>query len=319
MHSYAIVRSSLRLSAFLCVAVSWTGCAAPATRDAPATQPAANRPDETPVVADNSRVVRDVAFVENAHAQQQLDIYAPIDARGAPVVMFVHGGEWTRHDKSEVASKPRFFNENGVVFISVNYRLSGVAKHPAQLDDVAAAVRWTRDHVAEYGGDPEKIVLMGHSAGCHLVTLAGLDPRPLAKVKLTPADVRGVVSWGGGAFDLVQKVKDGGMYAGYIRTTFGDDERAWHDASPMTHVGESKPMPRFLFASAEKDKPASIEASNRMTTMIQDAGGAAVRVMLPGKDHRSANHDVGQPGDGSGEVLLRFIRQATDGGAQNAD
>ena len=104
-------------------------------------------------------------------------------------------------------------------------QVSGVAKHPAQVDDVAAAVRWARDHVAEFGGDPQKLILMGHSAGCHIVTLTALDPRPLAKFNLKPADLKAVISWSGGAFDLVDKVKQGGMYADYIHLNFGDDER----------------------------------------------------------------------------------------------
>jgi acetyl esterase/lipase len=59
----------------------------------------------------------------------------------------------------------------------VNYRLSPADKHPAHVQDVAAAVRWLKDHVAEYGGDPTRMVLMGHSAGCHIVVLTTLDPQ----------------------------------------------------------------------------------------------------------------------------------------------
>lgn len=270
-----------------------------------------SRPDMSPVVSPGSRIRWDIPYVADGGHQQSLDLYAPPDAKNAPVVIFIHGGEWTKGDKSEVSYKPKFFNEQGMVFVSANYRLSGTAKHPAQVDDVAAAVRWVHDHAAEFGGNPRKLVLMGHSAGCHLVTLVALDARPLAKVGLKPSDLKAVVSWSGGAFDLVAKVAEAGMYADYIRQTFGTDEGTWRDASPMAHVGETKPMPHFLFVSAEQDKPASREATRKMVALVQEAAGSAELAVLSDKTHSSANHDLGMPGDSSGELLVRFIRQAT--------
>jgi len=301
---------SLRFVTFSGVLLTATAAVLGQAAKPPAASRPSSRPDMTAIVAKGSRVHREVAYVEHAAAQQKLDIYAPPGGRQMPVVMFVHGGEWTKGDKSEVSYKPRLLNENGIIFVSINYRLSGVAKHPAQAEDVAAAVRWTRDHIADYDGDPARLFLMGHSAGCHLVTLVGLDRRPLDKVGMKPADLRGVISWSGGAFDLVEKVRDGGMYADYIRTNFGPDEKTWRDASPMTHIGDARPMPRFLFASAENDKPASREASRRMVTMIHDAGGDSAGALLPGKNHTTANHEIGAPGDKSAEVLLNFVRSS---------
>ncbi len=269
----------------------------------------------TPVIADGSVVKRDIPYVPGGASQQTLDLYAPKSAKEVPVVIFVHGGEWTKGDKSEVSYKPKFFNENGIVFVSVNYRLSGTAQHPAQVNDVAAAIRWLRDHVVKYGGDPRKLVLMGHSAGCHLVTFVGLDPAPLASVQMRPADLLAVVSWSGGAFDLVEKVKSGGMYADYIRKNFGSDRQSWHDASPIFHIGDSKPMPPFLFASAENGNPESRVASERMAMIIRLAGGQAETSRLSGRDHTTANHLIGAPGDKTGAILLQFIWKAVRAGS----
>jgi len=179
------------------------------------------------------------------------------------------------------------------------------------VDDVATAVKWVRDHVPEFGGDPKKIVLMGHSAGCHLVTLATLDPRILARVGMKPSDLAGVVSWSGGAFDLVDKVKSGGMYATYIRANFTDDESAWRDASPMNHIGDSKQLPPFLFASAEAGNAASREAAEKMASLINAAGGHADTLLLKGKSHTNANHEVGMQGDETGPALLEFVMSVT--------
>lgn len=278
------------------------------TQDGPAT-----RPGMEAVTAANSVVELDIPYVENGHYQQRLDIYAPKSVSGAPVILFVHGGEWTKGDKSEVARKPEFFNNNGVVFVAVNYRLSGTRQHPAQVNDVASAVRWVKDHIASYGGDPEKIVLMGHSAGCHIVTLTGLDPKVLATVGLKPSDLDAVVSWSGGAFDLVDKVRQGGMYSGYIRVTFGQDENVWRDASPINHVSDFSPLPNFLFVSADGDRDTSKAAGDRMVALIREAGGTADRVIINGKNHRSVVNDIGKPGDRAGAVLLEYVQRVTGG------
>src|SRR5262245_52798048 len=125
------------------------------------TRPATTRAvvDKSPRTMPGSTIRRDVAYVPNAAEKQKLDLYAPPGVHDAPVLIFVHGGEWARGDKDEVSFKPRFLNEHGVIFVSVNYRLSNTDKHPAQVNDVAAAVRWVREHIAEVGGSPEKIVL----------------------------------------------------------------------------------------------------------------------------------------------------------------
>lgn len=265
------------------------------------------RPSQAAVLAKNTRVIADRAY--GSDPKQRLDVYAPTDAKNVPVVIFVHGGEWTKGDKSEVSYKPKFFNEHGIVFVSTNYRLSPPAKHPDHVSDVASAVRWVRDRAAEFGGAADKIVLMGHSAGCHLVTLATLDPRYLATVKLRPTDVCGVVAWSGGMYDLADRVKGEGLYPKYIRQTFGDTEAAWRDASPAAHVGDA-PMPAFLFVSIQKGN-ASHKAAESMAAAIRKAKGDADTRLLEGRTHFMANHLVGAPGDATGDVLLEFIRKVT--------
>lgn len=267
-------------------------------------------PKETPsqeaVLAKNTELRADVPYGKDA--KQRLDVYSPKGIKGAPVVVFVHGGEWTRGDKADVYYKPKFFNENGIVFVSINYRLTPAVTHPAHVRDVAAAISWIREHAPEFGGDPKKIVLMGHSAGCHLVTLVALDARYLAEVKLRPADLRGVVAWSGGAYDLVEKVKAGGFYADHIKQTFGNSEEAQRDASPMAHVTKNvKTGPVFLFVSVERGSP-SHKASERLAGLIVDSGGKAVSKLLEGRDHLSANRLLGAPDDKTGTILLEFIR-----------
>ena len=268
------------------------------------------RPSEKAVLSDKAVLRADVAYGKDA--KQRLDVYAPRDAKDAPIVVFFHRGEWSKGDKSEAAYKPKFLNDNGVVFVSANYRLSPAVKHPAHIDDVASAVRWVYDHAAEFGGSRNKIVVMGHSAGCHLVTLLALDPRYLAKVKLRPSDLRGVVAWSGGAYDLVAKVKAGGMYGPYIKQAFGDSEAAWRDASPVAHVGDAKPLPPFLFVSVvDRGKKDSKVAAENLAQLIRNAKGQATCKLLEGRTHTTANALIGAPNDTTGALLLGFVREAT--------
>ncbi len=269
-----------------------------------------DRPSEKPVLSEKTVVQADVAYGKDK--LQRLDIYAPRDAKDAPIVVFFHRGEWSKGDKSEAAYKPKFLNDNGVVFVSANYRLSPAAKHPDHINDVAAAVRWVYDHAAEFGSSPNKIVVMGHSAGCHLVTLLALDPRYLAEVKLRPSDLRGVVAWSGGAYDLVAKVKAGGMYKDYIKSAFGDAEAAWRDASPVAHVGDAKSLPPFLFVSiVDAGKTDSKLAAENLARLIREAKGQATTKQLEGRTHMTANALIGAPDDTTGAILLGFVREVT--------
>ncbi|MCB9914865.1 MAG: alpha/beta hydrolase [Planctomycetes bacterium] len=271
------------------------------------------RPPRSPVVAVGSRIVWNVPYVERESGPQTLDIYAPEHAEDAPVVVYVHRGEWAKGDKSEVSYKPLLLNEHGTILVSVDYRLSDVAQHPAQVDDVAAAVRWVHDHIAEYGGSPDRIVLMGHSAGCHIVSMVGLDPRPLAKVGLTPAVLRGVVAWSGGAYDLPAKVEENGMYKPYVEKNFGTELAGLEDASPIHHVAEAPRHVPFLFVSAGDGKERSRKLSERMAEEIRGAGGRAEALTLEGKSHFTADFDCGKPGDplDSGRFLTEFVDEAT--------
>jgi arylformamidase len=266
------------------------------------------RPGEAAVLSDKTVLHADLAYGDDA--SQRLDVYAPRGATAAPIVIFFHRGEWTKGDKCEVSYKPQFLNEHGIVFVSANYRLSPAVTHPAHIKDVAAAVRWVYDHAAEFGGSPKKIVVMGHSAGCHLVTLLALDPRYLAGVGLHPTDLRAVVAWSGGAYDLVAKVKAGGSYAPYIHQAFGDSESDWRDASPMAHVGDAQPLPPFLFASIEAGSD-SHQAAEKLAGEIKKAKGRATVVVLEDRTHATANHLVGAPDDTTGSLLLKFVQEAT--------
>src|SRR5690349_19020621 len=113
-------------------------------------------------------VLRNVPYAEKADERQVLDVYSPQNAKALPVVFWIHGGGWQTGDKTDVQVKPQAFMDRGLVFVSTNYRLLPSVDMATIVRDVARAVRWVHDHIAEHGGDPERLVIMGHSAGAQL-------------------------------------------------------------------------------------------------------------------------------------------------------
>src|SRR5438309_43807 len=150
-------------------------------------------------------VKRDIIYVEAKSedaAKHKLDLYAPKDKKSAPVFFFIHGGAWRSGDRSLYFPLGNRFAKEGVLTVIPSYRLAPKNPHPAQIEDVAAAFAWTVQHIAEHGGDTNRIYVGGHSAGGHLSALLALDDRQLKRHNLTSKAIRGTISMSG-VFDLV--------------------------------------------------------------------------------------------------------------------
>ena len=120
------------------------------------------------------RVVRDIDYVPTADypaMKDRLDLYVPAGARNAPVIVSIHGGGLRGGDKSKEKIIGYSFATAGNVTVVVNYRLSPIVKHPRHVEDIAAAVAWVKRNVSKYGGDPDNIFVIGHSAGAYLAAL----------------------------------------------------------------------------------------------------------------------------------------------------
>lgn len=124
--------------------------------------------------ADSVVVHRDVPYVGGGHGRQTLDLYLPANAQGLPIVIYIHGGGYRMGDKTEIVDvQVTDLLEEGYAVASINYRLSQHAHFPAQIEDCRAAVRWLRAHAERYGLDPDRIGVVGTSAGGHLAALLG--------------------------------------------------------------------------------------------------------------------------------------------------
>ena len=127
------------------------------------------------------------------HERQKLDVVWSDDNKEAPVVIFFHGGSWRWGVKDFYREIGEEFARNGVTFVLANYRLYPEVRFPAFVEDAAQVVKWTRAHVARYSADPEKIFLMGHSSGAHIVSHLALDEKYLKAVGGDFSWIKGVV------------------------------------------------------------------------------------------------------------------------------
>jgi acetyl esterase len=193
-------------------------------------------------------VSRDIAY--GTHARQVLDVYVPERADGAPVVVFVHGGAFVRGDKSSAAgiydNVLYWFARQGFVGVNLEYRLAPEAVFPSAVDDVAAGMQWVHDNVKHYGGDPERVLLIGHSAGGTHVASYAFDP--LLGYAGKYADALVLIS-----ARLTADVLPENPNAAHVQTYFGDDHTAYEARSPMAHAAHGD-LPVFI-VTAEFDNP----------------------------------------------------------------
>ena len=130
-------------------------------------------------------------------SRQRLDVYSPRDARNRPVVVFWYGGSWQMGSRAQYRFVGAALAERGFVTVLPDYRLYPEVKFPDFVDDGAQAVAWVQKHVRDYGGDPERIVLMGHSAGAHMAAFLALNDSYLVKAGAQPQAIVGLVGLSG--------------------------------------------------------------------------------------------------------------------------
>jgi len=238
-----------------------------------------------------------------------LDVY-PATSTDLPVVIFVHGGGWFRGDKSNVDAKPAAFNVRGFVFVSVNYRLIPEVDVTQQMQDVARAVAWVKQNIRQYGGDPSRLFLMGHSAGGHLVALLATDESYLHSEGLLLTDIQGVISLDTQTYDLVRLLKNIPEETGgeVYWETFGHDPQFWKKMSPVWQVDSDKQIPPFFIVyTGEKESRALI--STLFVNTLQEAGFSAVLIPATEKTHGSLNREFGLTNDRLSNLAFDWLEE----------
>lgn len=230
------------------------------------------------------RLLADQSY--GAHPKQRYDVYLPAKADHAPVIFMVHGGAWRTGDKANaqvVQNKVRHWTQRGTIVVSINYRLLPDANVAGQAEDVAAALAAAQAQAPSWGGDRNKFVLMGHSAGAHLVAL-------MAASRGASSTWRGTVALDSAAMDVAHLMRQ--RHFPLYDKAFGSEAGYWESVSPLAQL-KAGGAPLLAVCS-----------SRRLTSCAQSrdfadraaALGMRVQLLPQALSHREINEALGQPG-----------------------
>jgi arylformamidase len=260
----------------------------------------------------------DIPYVDNGDKLQTLDVYWPKGAKNLPVVFWIHGGGWVTGDKKDVQLKPQAFTEKGFVFVSTNYRLLPDVDMGTIVRDVARSVRWVREHVAECGGDPDRLFVMGHSAGAQLAALICTDDRYLKAEGVPLTAVKGCVPVDGDTYDVPAIIETAearwrahGLPPAKFghREKFGNDPAKHKDFSAVTHVAKGKGIPPFLILHVAGHPDVTAQAQ-RLGNVLKEAGIPTTVFGARETTHSKINADLGRPDDPATQALFDFLAKA---------
>ncbi len=223
-----------------------------------------------------------------------LDVYVPKQRSGPlPVVVFFYGGSWRQGERADYLFAAEALTSRGYVVIVPDYRLFPDVRFPAFVEDGAKAVRWVLDHVAEFGGDPGRLYLMGHSAGAHIAAMLTLDESYLAAVGVPRNTIRGTIALAGPyAFYPSRTANVAPIFAHLA------DENA---ARPIVYVdGDEAPM---LLLHGDADDTVFVFNTLDLSKAVRDAGGSARHIIYPDVGHLGILFALGRPFRGIAPVL----------------
>lgn len=291
------------------------------------------QPQELP----SRNVTEDIVYVEGSYdPKHTLDLFMPLASevrqRPWPTVIYVHGGGWVEGDKDLTfggqdlyGNIGRYFAARGIGAATVNYRLQPGATWREQVSDVARAVAEVREQVRASGGDPDALVLMGHSAGGHLIGRVALDRTAQEAAGIPPEAVCGAIPVSAAALDLRDResFEIADNYP-YYQTRFAPEGTTKAETAPLAPEawqGEasvapllSPDAPPFLVIYAEGDYPALIRQNEVFVSALEASGVPHEVTVVPGSSHERIIAALSQDGYYAGPAMLDFVRGLDCGG-----
>lgn len=239
-----------------------------------------------------------------AHPQQKLLVWGPEtrdpDAAPLPVLLFAHGGSWRNGDPADYGFVGRAFVPEGFVVVLAGYRLGPDGKYPAMLEDTASAIAWTKQEISAYGGDPDRIIVAGHSAGAYNVVMVALEEQWLGRRGLSTVDIAGVVGLSG-PYDFVPLDSESTI------ASFGHvaDPQKTQPAEYVT--GAAPPM---LFIHGEEDTLVRPRNSRFLAQELEQAGASAQTIFRPEMDHNQPLISLAAPWRSRRDIAATIVRFA---------
>lgn len=243
---------------------------------------------------------------------QVLDFYSAKTARPAPLIVFVHGGGWKRGDKRSALGdyKVQHYTALGYHFASINYRLVPDATVEQQAADVASALAALLARADTLNIDRSRVVLMGHSAGAHLVALVGTDPQYLRAAKLSYRDIAGVIPLDGAGYNVPDQMGRNKMLLGdTYEQAFGTDPKRQRALSPLFNAAAPN-APAFLLMHVQR--PDSTQQSEALGAALRKAGTDATVEGVKGRGlrgHMEINRELGNPGYAATPIVDAWLKR----------
>lgn len=258
-----------------------------------------------------------------------LDIYTPKEVskmkKASPVAILVHGGGWQNGDKASkdfLTQKQKFFNGLGYVVVSINYRLSPEVEHPAHIEDVTTAINWVEENITKYGGDPTKLVLLGHSAGAHLVLLATTDEGQLQASGVNRESIKAVISLDTASTDMPLRISLTENASSTPEQEFIDDlqlEKFYNafthdvnvqkDASPYYQITQGEEIsPLFLAYVASRED--TVVQREQFTEKLDQLTETEYKLgVYEGYSHSTINQKFGKSNDKVTKDAKKFLQK----------
>ena len=253
---------------------------------------------------DGVTVTKNLAY--GADPAQVLDVYQPVELKKAPILIFMHGGAYVAGDKDDgelYGNIGYWFARRRLLAFNINYRLAPASKWPGAANDLSSVIGWVKAHAAQYGGDPNRIWLMGHSAGATHVATYVFDKA------LQPEDGPGVLGaiLISGRYRLHYDPKD--PNGKNMQAYFGDDPKLYPLRSAINHINDGIKLPVFL-AITEYDNPGLDVSGAELLAALCRRDGACPRFMRQlYHNHISEVAAFNSPDEALGREILDFMQR----------
>ena len=238
----------------------------------------------------------------------KLDVYQPdrsggLFAKKKPVVIYIHGGGWVVGDRKRVYNMPDWLTSKGYIFVALDYRKIPNTTIDGQVRDVTAAVAWARRNIRKYGGDPNRMVLMGHSAGAHLSALVAAQGKANGLRGIIPNDVQ--------AYDLLAYVTKRGSIGSMFGKAFTNEPKNWIKWSPTTYARKTRRMPPhlILYSKSQGERRRSISVG--YANLIKGLGTKTEVFHGTAYSHGAIAARLGRSGDAASAAIERFLKRVT--------
>ncbi|ODN66935.1 alpha/beta hydrolase [Methylophaga muralis] len=239
-------------------------------------------------------------LVYGEYDRLKLDVYQPahsVDSQKPATVIFFYGGGWEAGEKADYKFVAEALTSQGMIVVIPDYRVFPEAVFPEFIEDAAQAVAWTRQHIAEFGGDPEQLFIAGHSAGAHIAAMLSVNPHYLQQAGLETEQLRGMIGLAG-PYDFLP------LTSPTLKQIFGDDASQWQ-SQPVNFVGEDHPPTLLLVGN--NDRTVLPRNSYRFAEKLKQYGNDVELIELSNYGHVAMVAKLAKPLRGDGALLAPIV------------